>query len=58
MWLLLGMLLHDTDELCSQAAVQASREGAKAVTLKHFEWAKVCFSVLVKSDWLSLKLPS
>lgn len=25
----------------SQAAIQASKEGSKAVTLKHFEWAKV-----------------
>jgi hypothetical protein len=25
----------------SQAAIQASKEGAKEVTLKHFEWAKV-----------------
>jgi len=25
----------------SQAAIQASKEGSKAITLKHFEWAKV-----------------
>ncbi|KAI0928719.1 ATP-dependent zinc metalloprotease FTSH 5, mitochondrial, variant 2 [Taiwanofungus camphoratus] len=30
----------DLQNMVNQAAVQASREGAKAVTLKHFEWAK------------------
>lgn len=30
--------------LRSMAAIQAAKEGFKEVTLKHFEWAKVCFS--------------
>ncbi|OBZ75445.1 ATP-dependent zinc metalloprotease FTSH 5, mitochondrial [Grifola frondosa] len=30
----------DLQNMVNQAAVQASREGAKAVNLKHFEWAK------------------
>ncbi|KZT11352.1 ATP-dependent metallopeptidase Hfl [Laetiporus sulphureus 93-53] len=30
----------DLQNMVNQAAVQASREGAKAVGLKHFEWAK------------------
>lgn len=30
----------DLQNMVNQAAVQASREGAKAVSLKHFEWAK------------------
>ena len=29
--------------ICSLAAVQASKERAKEVNLKHFEWAKVKF---------------
>ena len=31
----------DLQNMVNMAAVQASREGAKAVNLKHFEWAKV-----------------
>lgn len=31
----------DLQNMVNMAAVQASREGAKAVDLKHFEWAKV-----------------
>ncbi|KAH8107075.1 ATP-dependent metallopeptidase Hfl [Cristinia sonorae] len=30
----------DLQNMVNQAAIQASREGAVAVTLKHFEWAK------------------
>jgi len=30
----------DLQNMVNQAAIQASREGATAVTLKHFEWAK------------------
>ncbi|KZT61539.1 ATP-dependent metallopeptidase Hfl [Calocera cornea HHB12733] len=30
----------DLQNMVNQAAIQASREGARSVTLKHFEWAK------------------
>ena len=33
----------ELQNLVNQAAIQASREGAKSVNLKHFEWAKVLF---------------
>jgi len=35
------MILFFFPLIFSQAAIQASKEGSKAVTLKHFEWAKV-----------------
>ena len=37
----LGGFCSNLGTVYSQAAVQASKEGAKEVTLKHFEWAKV-----------------
>ena len=37
----------------SQAAIQASKEGCKAVALKHLEWAKVSFCVIIALLWLS-----
>jgi hypothetical protein len=40
----------------SQAAIQASKERAGEVTLKHFEWAKV-YSVTVEVVSLSSDLP-
>ena len=32
----------DLQNMGNQAAIQASKEGGKEVTLKHFEWAKDC----------------
>ncbi|KAF4576563.1 hypothetical protein EYR36_000838 [Pleurotus pulmonarius] len=37
----------DLQNMVNQAAIQASKERATEVTLKHFEWAKACALVLV-----------
>ncbi|EJU00823.1 ATP-dependent metallopeptidase Hfl [Dacryopinax primogenitus] len=45
----------DLQNMVNQAAIQASREGAKSVTLKHFEWAKD--KILMGSERKSAYMP-
>jgi ATP-dependent metalloprotease len=41
------------DSSFSQAAIQASKEGSRTVTEKHYEWARVCATLIILSLFFS-----
>jgi hypothetical protein len=57
-YLLFNLVLTAKVSFYSQAAIQASKEGYKAVELRHLEWDKVCtsFSSLIVTHGSSTDL--